>query len=69
MTNRATANAGTLMAAGQTDPDQIKALSTTYGINQAFLVATWMTVAALVLAFFIKKVRPAEEPIAAQARK
>ena len=62
MTNRASSHAKTLMAGGETDPHQIEMLSTTYGINQAFLVATWMTVAALVLAFFIRKVKPQETP-------
>ncbi len=62
MTNRASSHAKTLMAGGETDPVQIQMLSTTYGINQAFLVATWMTVAALVLAFFIRKVKPQETP-------
>lgn len=61
MTNRADSQAGSLMASGETDPLQIKMLATTYGINQAFLVATWMTIAALVLAFFIKKVKPVED--------
>ncbi|QMV39971.1 DHA2 family efflux MFS transporter permease subunit [Cohnella cholangitidis] len=37
---------------------------TIYGINHSFVVATWMTVAALVLAFFIKKVKPHSETVA-----
>jgi len=37
---------------------------TVYGINHAFVIATWMTVAALALAFFIKKVKPHKEPAA-----
>ncbi len=37
---------------------------TIYGINHAFVIATWMTVAALALAFFIKKVKPHSETIA-----
>ncbi|CAM3430465.1 DHA2 family efflux MFS transporter permease subunit [Marinicrinis lubricantis] len=32
-----------------------------YGINAAFQVATWITVAALVLAFFIKRTTPQKE--------
>jgi len=36
---------------------------TIYGINHSFVIATWMTVAALVLAFFIKKVTPHSETI------
>lgn len=39
--------------------------ATIYGINYAFGVATWMTVAALVLAFFIRKVKPHEESVTA----
>ncbi|WP_158602140.1 DHA2 family efflux MFS transporter permease subunit [Cohnella endophytica] len=37
---------------------------TIYGINHAFVIATWMTVAALVLAFFIRKVKTHAETIA-----
>ncbi|WP_115991178.1 DHA2 family efflux MFS transporter permease subunit [Cohnella lupini] len=37
---------------------------TIYGINHAFVIATWMTVAALALAFFIRKVKPHSETIA-----
>lgn len=36
---------------------------TIYGINHAFAIATWMTVAALALAFFIRKVKPHSETI------
>lgn len=32
--------------------------ATVYGINFAFEIATWMTVAALVLAFFIRRTKP-----------
>ena len=33
------------------------------GINDAFLVATFIAVVALVLAFFIKRAKQAEDPI------
>jgi EmrB/QacA subfamily drug resistance transporter len=36
---------------------QITGEATLYGINYAFVIATWMAVAALVLAFFIRKVQ------------
>ncbi|WP_256758050.1 DHA2 family efflux MFS transporter permease subunit [Cohnella sp. WQ 127256] len=42
---------------------EITQQGTIYGINHAFVIATWMTVAALVLAFFIKKVKPHSETI------
>ncbi|PYI53796.1 DHA2 family efflux MFS transporter permease subunit [Paenibacillus flagellatus] len=67
MSNQATARTKELVAAGHVNPaDQAKMhevvnQATVYGINYAFVVATWMTVAALVLAFFIKKVKY-EEP-------
>jgi hypothetical protein len=40
--------------------------ATVYGIDFAFEVATWMTVAALVLAFFIRKTTPQGEPAPAK---
>jgi EmrB/QacA subfamily drug resistance transporter len=39
----------------------ITAESTIYGINQAFVIATWLAVVALFLAFFIRKTKPAPE--------
>jgi EmrB/QacA subfamily drug resistance transporter len=42
---------------------------TIYGINHAFVIATWMTVVALALAFFIRKVKPHSETIASTAEK
>ena len=36
--------------------------ATIYGINYAFVIATWISVASFILAFFIKKTKPAEEP-------
>lgn len=74
MTNRAADKSAELIAAGGIDPSDKVAMgpivqeATIYGINQSFVVATWMTVAALVLAFFIKKVKPAEEPAAEKAK-
>ncbi|MDB4868443.1 MAG: family efflux transporter permease subunit [Cohnella sp.] len=43
---------------------QIKQQATVYGINLAFEIATWLTVAALLLAFFIRRTKPDSEPIA-----
>jgi EmrB/QacA subfamily drug resistance transporter len=40
--------------------------ATVYGIDFAFEVATWMTVVALVLAFFIRKTTPQREPAPAK---
>ena len=37
--------------------------ATIYGINHSFVVATWLTVAALVLAFFIRKASPREDAV------
>lgn len=39
----------------------IVAEATIYGINYAFVIATGLTVVALVLAFFIRKTKPAQE--------
>ncbi|RIE02733.1 DHA2 family efflux MFS transporter permease subunit [Cohnella faecalis] len=68
MTNKAASHGKELAIAGQVDPAdkakmaEIAQQATVYGINHAFVVATWMTVGALVLAFFIKKTKPQEEP-------
>lgn len=68
MTNRAGDKTVELIAANGIDPTDKAAMgpivqeATTYGINHSFIVAMWMTIAALALAFFIKKVKPAEEP-------
>jgi len=62
MMNQADAYGKELAAAGETNPKLIAAQATMHGINYAFNVATWMTVAALVLAFFIRKVKPSREP-------
>mgnify|MGYP001174235870 CR=1 FL=1 len=45
---------------------EISLQATVYGIDFAFEVATWMTVAALVLAFFIRKTTPQREPAPAK---
>jgi EmrB/QacA subfamily drug resistance transporter len=56
-----------LVVSGGIDPSDAASMAavtqeaTIHGINYAFVVALWMTVAALVLAFFIRKVRPHEE--------
>lgn len=69
MTNNATSHAKSLIISGKVNPaDQVKMgeitqQATIYGINQSFVVATWLTVVALVLAFFIRKVKPAEEAV------
>ncbi|WP_274651299.1 DHA2 family efflux MFS transporter permease subunit [Paenibacillus humicola] len=69
MTNKASAHAKDLIIAGQIDPNdaakmgEVTQQATIYGINQSFVVATWVTVAALVLAFFIRKVKPQEDAV------
>ncbi|RAP73439.1 DHA2 family efflux MFS transporter permease subunit [Paenibacillus montanisoli] len=73
MTNKTASHAKELIIAGKIDPaDKAKMAEVTqtamiYGINHSFVVATWLSVAALVLAFFIRKVKPHEEPAAAPA--
>lgn len=68
MTNKTASSVTELATAGGIDPtDKVKMgeivqQATVNGINYSFVVATWMTVGALVLAFFIKKVKPHEEP-------
>ncbi|WP_308637210.1 DHA2 family efflux MFS transporter permease subunit [Paenibacillus silvisoli] len=70
MTNKSASHAKELIIAGQIDPaDKTKMAEVTqtamiYGINHSFIVATWLSVTALVLAFFIRKVKPHEEPAA-----
>ncbi|WP_238322870.1 DHA2 family efflux MFS transporter permease subunit [Gorillibacterium massiliense] len=69
MTNKAASHAKELIIAGHVDVTDkakmadISAQATIFGINHSFVVATWLTVAALVLAFFIKRVVPHEEPV------
>jgi hypothetical protein len=43
---------------------EIKQQATVHGINFAFEIATWMTIAALLLAFFIRRTKPHSEPVA-----
>lgn len=76
MSNSAARRVKELMMEGQIAPtDKVGVLEATqqgtiYGINYSFVIATWMTVAALVLAFFIKKVTPhAETAATAQPQK
>ncbi|GGA40364.1 DHA2 family efflux MFS transporter permease subunit [Paenibacillus physcomitrellae] len=70
MNSRATDRGTELIKASGLNPqdaanaDAINKLTqdaTIYGIDQAFIVATWITVAALVLAFFIKRVNVNKE--------
>jgi len=68
MTNRAADETNRLVVSGGVNQEDKTAMAsviqeaTIYGINHSFIVATWMSVAALVLAFFIRKVKPHEEP-------
>ncbi|MFC3797869.1 DHA2 family efflux MFS transporter permease subunit [Cohnella sp. GCM10012308] len=70
MTNKAADEGAALTKAAGIDPtDKANAAqladigkeATLYGIQHAFVVATWITIAALVLAFFIRKVKPHHE--------
>ncbi|MGG1519123.1 DHA2 family efflux MFS transporter permease subunit [Paenibacillus oryzisoli] len=71
MSNAATSHAKDLIIEGKIDPKDAAKMAdvtqhaTVYGINFAFEVATYMTIAALILAFFIKKTSPTEEPASA----
>lgn len=68
MSTQAQSHGEALMKTGTFDPNNQADLlrlsheSTIYGINYAFVIATWIAVASLILAFFIKKTKPAEEP-------
>ncbi|MFB9275027.1 DHA2 family efflux MFS transporter permease subunit [Cohnella cellulosilytica] len=70
MSNSASSRVKELIVQNNIDPANQAAMleatqqGTIYGINYSFVIATWMTVAALALAFFIKKVKPHQEPIA-----
>jgi hypothetical protein len=68
--NAATARGKEMILEAQINPEdpanaaQVLAITqqaTVDGINFAFAISTWMTAAALVLAFFIRKTKPAEE--------
>ncbi|WP_168120049.1 DHA2 family efflux MFS transporter permease subunit [Paenibacillus sp. HB172176] len=70
MTQAAESRGAELVKAAKIDPkdaanaaqmQEITTLATVHGINFSFVVATWMTLAALVLAFFIRRVAPAED--------
>ncbi|PWV95204.1 EmrB/QacA subfamily drug resistance transporter [Paenibacillus cellulosilyticus] len=67
MTNKTKDVVKELIVSTGTNPQDEKAMlplqaqAMIEGINHAFVVATWFAVAALVLAFFIKKVKPHEE--------
>ncbi|WP_412761610.1 DHA2 family efflux MFS transporter permease subunit [Paenibacillus chibensis] len=59
-------------AAKATDKAQMAALtaqSMVHGIDDAFVIATWLTVASLILAFFIKRTKPQEENLKAEMTK
>ncbi|WP_276352533.1 DHA2 family efflux MFS transporter permease subunit [Cohnella caldifontis] len=51
-------------AANAAQMKEITDQATVYGINFAFEISMWMIVAALVLAFFIRKVKPHSETVA-----
>ncbi|KAF4323820.1 hypothetical protein G195_003026 [Phytophthora kernoviae 00238/432] len=63
------------LATGQIAADDKAAMlratadATIYGVNYAFVVATAMTVVALLLAFFIRKTKPATEPVTTEQQK
>lgn len=63
------------VAAGQVNPNDKTAMiaatadATIYGVNYAFIVATGMTVVALIMAFFIRKTKPAVEPVTVEQEK
>ncbi|GFZ97167.1 MFS transporter [Paenibacillus marchantiophytorum] len=71
MTNKAASHAKELIISGQIDPSnkakmaEISQAATIYGINHSFVIATWLSVVALVLAFFIRKVQPHDESVEA----
>ncbi|MFC5405922.1 DHA2 family efflux MFS transporter permease subunit [Cohnella soli] len=56
--------AGKIAATDKVGMGAAKIEGTIFGINHAFVYATWMTVAALALAFFIKRVKPHSEKVA-----
>lgn len=67
MSTQAENKGAALMKSGLFDPqnqaDMLKLgnQATIYGINYAFVIATWISVVSLILAFFIKKTKPAVE--------
>lgn len=52
---------GKINPADKVQMAKLTAESMVHGINYAFIVATWLSVAALVLAFFIKRTKPHQE--------
>lgn len=68
MSTQAQSKGEALMKSGLFDPNNQADLlklgneATIYGINYAFVIATGISVVSLILAFFIKKTKPAEEP-------
>ncbi|MEC0368581.1 DHA2 family efflux MFS transporter permease subunit [Paenibacillus chibensis] len=59
-------------AAKVTDKAQMATLtaqSMVHGIDDAFVIATWLTVVSLILAFFIKRTKPQEENLKAEMTK
>lgn len=68
MTNKAASHAKELVISGRIDPSdkakmaEVTQAATIYGINHSFVIATWLSVVVLVLAFFIRKVKPHEDP-------
>ncbi|MBB3128343.1 EmrB/QacA subfamily drug resistance transporter [Paenibacillus rhizosphaerae] len=74
MTNKAASQVKELVIAGHINPNDAAKMAdvtqqaTIYGINQSFVVSTWLTVAALVLAFFIRKVKPQEDTVQAPVK-
>ncbi|MBB6736075.1 MFS transporter, partial [Cohnella sp. CBP 2801] len=73
MSNKTKSVAADLMVSGQVDPnDKAKVFditqhATVSGINQAFLYAFWLTIAALALSFFIQKTKPQRDFAATSA--
>ncbi|WP_145138025.1 DHA2 family efflux MFS transporter permease subunit [Paenibacillus sp. Y412MC10] len=67
MTNETKSHVKDVLAGGTVNPADKAAMakltadSMVHGINYAFIVATWLSVAALVLAFFIKRTKPHTE--------
>lgn len=67
MTNKTKEMAKELVISGQVDVnDKVKMLdvtnhATVSGINQAFMYAFWLTIAALALSFFIQKTKPQKD--------
>lgn len=67
MSNETAARVKEVLATGGVNPDdklqmaEVTRNAMVHGINYSFVVATWMIAVSLVLAFFIKRVKPAEQ--------